>query len=103
VYLESPAQSGEAFLIHGKVAPLKSRQLRNVACYAPSFIKRQPFSGLGIALVGVTAHIGDTLLVGVNYLETPVCGFNSPWCWEAPHWQRKGASLSSPPIERMMP
>jgi hypothetical protein len=83
VYLESPAQSGEAFLIHGKVAPLESRQLRNVARYAPSFIKRQPFRGFGIALVGVTVH--NTLPVGVNYLETAVYVFNSPWRRESPH------------------
>ena len=40
---------------------LENGQLGDVARYASSFIKRQPLSSFGIALVGMTIHIGDSL------------------------------------------
>ena len=49
-------------------------QLGDVARYAPSLIKRQPLSGLSIALVGAAIHVSDGLLISVYNFEARVYG-----------------------------
>jgi hypothetical protein len=46
-------------------------ELRNVARYASSLIKRQPLGGFSIALVGIAVHIGDRLLFASVTLNPP--------------------------------